>query len=185
MLPKDPKLLRLVSARSDIADSLVAYRLLKNLQPNNELFEHILLSMAVCYGRPFSENHGIGSLRVEYPHFPDFTDPQMNLRHHRLIDLRNKFMAHSSSEGTRLVILPPGIINPATGQVVDRHDHNVGKRTFPDVRFIDWLKDVMWELKGRLDNDVRKRLAEVGAKLTEPTEMETGYDSFQWTIPKT
>jgi hypothetical protein len=148
------------------------------------MFYHAAVSMAVSYGRPFFESNGVGRLFEEYPSYPDFADPKMNLRHHRLFDLRNKFMAHSSCEGTKVMILPPGSKNPASGEVVDRYDHLVGKRSFGNVRFYDWLKDVAIELKSRLDGAVRKRLAEIGADLKEPTEMETGYDDFEWTRPK-
>ena len=185
MIPKDTKVLRLVSARNDMGDSLNAYGVLKVLQdPSNPMFYHAAVSMAVCYGRPFLENQGVGQLRVDYPNFPDFVDPDMNLRHHRLIDLRNKFMAHSSCEGTKVLILPQETNHPITGEVLDRPDHLVGKRTFGDFRFYDWLKDVVWELKGRLDADVRKRLVEIVGQITSPTEMETGYDGFKWSIPQ-
>lgn len=184
MLSKDTKLLRLVSARQDMSYSLEALGVLQSLNdPNHPAFNHVGISMAVCYGRPFLESNGLGRLQVDFPNYPDFSDPEMNLRHHRLIDLRNKFMAHSSCEGTKILILPPGSTNPLTHALVDQHDHIVGKRIFGDLRFFDWLKDVVVELKGRLDVEVRNRLVEVAGSINQPTEMETGYDDFKWTIP--
>jgi len=44
--------------------------------------------MVLAYCRPFTMNEGIGSLRGEYPAFPDFSDADMNLRHKRMMDLR-------------------------------------------------------------------------------------------------
>lgn len=184
MLPKDSNLLRLASARLDMTYSLTAYSALKSLRPDSTEFYLLAVSMTVCYGRPFTENKGIGSLLVEYPGFPDFADEELNIRHHRLIDLRNKFMAHNSCEGTKLLVIPPQSRNPITNEMVDRYDHLVGKRSFGDIRFYDWLKDVIVELKGRLDRDVRSRLQEIAGKLSAPDEMETGYDSFSWTVPK-
>ena len=185
MLAKDTKLLRLVSARLDMSYSLEAYGILKSLNgPENPLWYHAAVSMAVCYGRPFTEANGLGKLQVEYPNFPDFTDAEMNIRHHRLIDLRNKLMAHSSCEGTKVLILPPGTTNPMTGELVNHHDHLVGKRVFGDLRFFDWLKDVAVALKGRLDEDVRSRLVQIAGSATAPMEMETGYDDFQWSAPQ-
>ena len=102
MLPKNTKFLRLASARLDVSYSLEAYEMLTHLDPKSSPFYHSAVSMAVSYGRPFTANNGLGSLFVEYPNFPDFEDSELNLRHHRLIDLRHKFMAHSSSEGTRI-----------------------------------------------------------------------------------
>jgi hypothetical protein len=181
MLPKDTKLLRLVSARLDMGFSMEAYRALCEQPPQSPLRYHLALAMAVCYGRPFSENKGLGNLLVDYPSFPDFVDPDMNLRHHRLIDLRNNFMAHSSCEGTKLFILPPGSQLP-DGGTCKNFDHLVGKRVFKDIRFFDWVKDVVYELKGRLDVDVRRRLAEIGSGLSAPQEMDTGYESFSWAV---
>lgn len=184
MLPKDTKLLRLVSARNDMGASLDAYGILQAVRdPSHPMFYHAAVSMAVCYGRPFLESYGVGQLRVDYPAFPDFADPEMNLRHQRLIDLRNRFLAHSSCEGTKVLVLPPACKHPITGDIVDRHDHLVGKRTFGDIRFYDWLKDVIWALKGRLDVDVRRRLVEVAGLISVPTEMETGYEAFEWSLP--
>lgn len=183
-LPKDTKLLRLASARLDVSYSLDAYDLLRTLEPDHPVFYHCAVSMAVCYGRPFAESNGLGKLTVDYPAFPDFSVSEMNERHRRLIDLRNKFMAHSSCEGTRLLIVPPGSPIPGTGEPAVAHDHLVGKRMFGDVRFCDWLSEVVIALKSRLDMDVRARLAEVGAALAQSTEMETGYDTFQWTASK-
>lgn len=184
MLPKDTKLLRLVSARLDMSRSLEAYAILRTLEPSDALFYHAAVSMAVSYGRPFFESTGVGTLFVEYPKFPDFPDADMNLRHHRMLDLRNKFMAHSSCEGTKVMLLPPGSKNPIDGSLVDRYDHLVGKRSFGDIRFYDWLKDAPFELKSRLDAAVRKRLMEIGSHLKAPEEMETGYDDFKWTPSK-
>jgi len=183
MLPKDAKLLRLTSARLDMGLSLEAYSLLKSLDPRSPEFYHAAVSMDVCYGRPFTENWGAGSLFEEYPDFPDFADEGLNLRHRRLMDLRNKFMSHSSCEGRKLVILPPGSENPATRERVASLDHIVGQREFSDARFFDWLKDVVVELKGRLDRDVRTRLQEIAGHLSAPEEMATGYETFSWTVP--
>ena len=76
---------------------------------------HFFLSMVLAYCRPFTENNGIGSLQCEYPSFPNFSDTDMNLRHQRMIDLRNKFLGHSSIEGTKVYLLAPGAVSPATG----------------------------------------------------------------------
>ena len=71
--------------------------------------------MVIAYGRPFTENHGIGSLRCEYPSFPDFPDADMNLRHQRMMDLRNKLLGDSSIEGIKVWLLAPGAVSPASG----------------------------------------------------------------------
>lgn len=98
--------------------------------------------------------------------------------------LRNKFMSHSSCEGRKLMILPPGSEDPATRERVDCLSHVVGQREFSDIGYFEWLKDVVFELKGRLDTDVRTRLEQIAGHLSAPEEMETGYDAVSWVVPK-
>jgi hypothetical protein len=181
-LSASKKLLRLVSARYDMAHAMEAYGHYKATL-GTPAAEHFFFAMVVAYGRPFFESHGLGQIRCEYPNYPDFAEPNMNLRHHRLLDVRNKFLAHSNAEGTRVIIIPPKIVNPLTGIAQSYFDHNVGKRTFLDPRYVDWLKDVVYAFKGLLDVDVRKQLeAEFGtAVFTQPFEIETGWEDFKWT----
>src|SRR5690349_14572207 len=93
---KEKKLFRLISAYSDMHDSVQAASLILNGAPD-DLHEHLFLSMVVAYGRPFTQNAGVGCIKVDYPNYPDFGDAEMRDRHSRLIDLRNKFLAHSSA----------------------------------------------------------------------------------------
>jgi hypothetical protein len=51
-----------------------------------------------------------------------------------LIDLRDKFLAHSSTEGTRIQVISPGARNPiANGEAKDAFDFNIGKCRFPKL----------------------------------------------------
>jgi len=47
MVPKDTKLLRLVSARLDMSQCLEAYSILRTLNPDDPMFYHTAVSMAV------------------------------------------------------------------------------------------------------------------------------------------
>jgi hypothetical protein len=177
------KLIRLISARADIAASLEAYTFLRACA-KSDLREHLFCSMIVCYGRPFTENYGAGSILLNYPGFPDFPDSQLNIRHKRMIDLRNKFLAHSSVEGTRVWVVPPGVVNPVTGCVKADFDHNVGKRAFEDPQYVEWLGDVISAMKDRLDRDVRLLLKQLYTSKTGPGavfELKTGFEKFCWT----
>jgi hypothetical protein len=89
--------------------------------------------MVVAYCRPF-ESYRVGRILCDFPNYPDFDDSEMNLRHQRMLDIRNKFLAHSSAEGTRVMVVPPGVVNPITGFSRQSFDHNIGKRTFLDPR---------------------------------------------------
>jgi len=145
--------------------------------------EHFFFGMVVAYGRPFTNNYRLGPITCEYPEFPDFTDKDLNLRHQRMIDIRNKFLAHSSVEGTRVMLVPPGVPNPVTGETSEEFDHNIGKRMFRDPSFSEWLIEVAFSFKGRLDQDVRKLLREEYSSLssTQIVELHTGWTDFKWT----
>src|SRR5882672_5261871 len=88
------RLLRMMSARADLTYSTDAFHRLMATEDDEGRY-HLFLSMVLAYCRPFTENDGIGSLRCEYPNFPDFPDVEMNRRHKRMVDLRNRFLGHS------------------------------------------------------------------------------------------
>lgn len=182
MKPKASKtLLRLISARCDMAHAIEAHLLFQK-HAAGPLSEHFFCSMVVAYGRPFTENNGLGNIKVEYPQYPDFNDTEMDVRHHRLIDLRNKFLAHSSAEGTRVQIIPPNVENPVTGIAQSDFDHNVGKRMFIKPEYVDWLAQVVHAFKARLDEDVLKQIKVDFKNISnsEPFEIETSWDKFTW-----
>jgi hypothetical protein len=144
---------------------------------------HFFSSMVIAYCRPFTENRGIGALRCEYPSYPDFPDDEMNQRHHRLWDLRNKFLGHSSIEGTKVWMLAPGATNPTTGEVLTDYGHAVAKREFLDTRYITWLHDVVEALARQLDADVKAVEQEIGRcylKNGSIQELDTGASPFEW-----
>lgn len=176
------KLLRLISARYDMCDGLEAYAAFTELV-GTAAGEYAFFAMTVAYGRPFTNNHGLGPIKCEFPTYPDFEDPDMNLRHQRLLDLRNKFMAHSSLEGTRVIVVPPGIPDPGTLVVRDHFEYYLGKRTFFEPAFAAWLVEVIRAFKARLDSAVRAQLEiEFGKEtFSTPVELGTGWEGFKWT----
>jgi hypothetical protein len=182
--PATKRLLRLISARNDMSVALDAFGHFMTFAGSPPA-EHFFFAMVIAYGRPFTENCGIGPIRCEYPTYPDFADEELNLRHRRMIDIRNKFLAHSSAEGTRVMVVPPSVVNPITEEKATRFNHNVGKRTFLDPRYAEWLITVAYAFKGRLVEDVRKQLQTEFASPVPPEvfELQTGWDKFSWTKP--
>ena len=67
----EKKLIRLISAFSDMSDSVKAARLIMEGVPG-DLYPHLFLSMVVAYGRPFTENRGVGRIQGDYPKVPRF-----------------------------------------------------------------------------------------------------------------
>jgi hypothetical protein len=177
------KLVRLMSALSDMTDSIEAADLLMGGAPST-LYQHFFLSMVVAYGRPFTENYGVGSIQCDYPSYPDFGDSEMPVRHARLLALRNKFLAHSSAEGTQIHVIPPGVANPLGIPPKSVFDFNIGKRTFNDLRYVEWLRVAPATFKSRLHSDINRLLTEAYAGdsgLDAPFELATGHEKFKWT----
>jgi hypothetical protein len=170
------RLLRLVSAQRDMTYALSAYEAFKNATTDAERY-HFLLSMVVSYGRPFTENRGIGNLEVDNRSFPDYDDSKMNLRHHRLLEIRHRFLAHSSADGTAIQVIPPGLPNPNTGETIASWSLNVGKREFLRPEFVAWLVDIIAHLNARLMVDINRLLPLCSAN--EVTSFKTD-GSFSW-----
>jgi hypothetical protein len=153
-LSSQKRLLRLISARTDMKFASDAFQQFMAAK-DEDARHHFFLSMVMAYGRPFTENHGIGSLLREYPSFPDFPYAGMNLRHKRMIDLRNKLLGHSSIEGTKVWLLAPGAISPASGGKAVGYGYAVAKLVFTKAGFVLELHDIVKVLANRLDADIR------------------------------
>lgn len=176
------KLVRLISALSDMAESIDAADLLIG-GASEALYQHFFMSMVVAYGRPFFENYGVGRIQCDYPTYPDLGDSEMPKRHARLLDLRNKFLAHSSAEGTRVQIIPPGVANPLGVPPKPTFDFNIGKRRFQEIRYVEWLRVAPATFKSRLHSDITQLLGEVfggDSGLDAPFELPTGHENFEW-----
>jgi len=185
----EKKFLRFASARADIHYARQAYQLIQQCSFEKITF-HLFTSMVISYCRPFTENMGVGTLSVEYPDYPDYNDSEMNLRHSRMMDLRNKFLSHSSVEGTKLRIIPPKVNNPQNQLKRTGWDYNIGKRHFVQPRqrvLIDWIAPICDALGERLDKKIHELLPKIGGQhgITDRIfEIDTGAELFQWTIPE-
>ena len=180
--PASTKLVRLISARSDMAEALEAWSMFTAFRGHPSA-AYLFTAMVIAYGRPFVESYRVGRIQCDYPNFPDFSDDEMNVRHRRMIDLRNKFLAHSSAEGTRVMVIPPHVANPHTGVARETYDHNIGKRTFLHPEFASWLIEVAYAFKGRLESDISQLMSREfsGAPSDQLFELTTGYEDFAWT----
>jgi hypothetical protein len=180
------KLLRLISARTDLEASSAAAHFF-HFNTSEPYQYQCMLTMVVSYCRPFTENDGIGSLLCEYPSYPDFGDAEMNLRHQRMMDLRHRFLSHSSVEGLQVQLLSPGVTHPFTGEIVTRWFPVIEKRQFHNPHYIVWLSEIIAPLARRLDSDIAKLCAELGLRhvgIGNTMKIDTGSDSFQWSVPQ-
>ena len=181
-LSSQKRLLRMISARTDMIYATSAFYQFSATNDEDAKY-HFYQSMVLAYCRPFTENYGIGSLLCEYPTYPDFTDADLNLRHQRMLDLRNKFLRHSSIEGTKVWLLAPDSTSPASGETAVGYGYAVAKLTFSDSRFVSWLHELVSALTTRLVADIAVVAKEIGSnylKNGETFQLDTGAKPFEW-----
>jgi hypothetical protein len=142
------------------------------------------LSFVVSYCRPFTENSGLGNLGLEFPNYPEELPlSDAKVRHSRMMDLRNKFLSHSSLEGTKVVLLSSGAVDPGTGNTVKSYSWNIAKREFLDQRYADWLVQIVDSLSEKLTDLIESettRLSERFLGIGEVREIPTPADDFTW-----
>lgn len=109
----------------------------------------------------------------------------MNLRHHRLLEMRHRFLAHSSVDGLKVLLVPPGVRNPNTGESAASWGYRVGKREFLREEYVDWMKVIIEDLNRRLLVDIARMLPILGPKLCQSGEcVEISTPSeFSWLMP--
>jgi hypothetical protein len=176
------RLLRMISARADADSSTNAFSRYSAASDEDAQY-HFFTSMVLAYCRPFTENFGLGSLLCEYPSYPDYPDEEMNVRHQRMMDLRNTILGHSSIQGTKIWLLAPGAVSPFTGQTAHDFRYAVGKLTFHRSEYVSWLHDIVTALVKKLDPAILSMSQEIGSQyLTngEVFEMDTGTPPFAW-----
>jgi hypothetical protein len=172
-----------MSARADLDYAEQAMNLFMAFD-DKILRYHALLSFVICYARPFTENSGIGPLKVEYPDYPNTMDDQVCKAHHRIIDMRNNFFCHSCAQGSQVVLLAPGATDPGTNQIVDRFTWNIAKREFPDKAHAQWLKTALIAIQERIDKDLNSAISNVSPKYFgtgDIFQIDTAHADFQWT----
>ncbi len=113
-------LYRLCVARSDLLSARTTATLLRETVEGipypdylgHELFFPLLQASAIAYGRPFSRNTPLGRIPSN---FARFSEPELSTTHELLLELRNKFVAHSDQLLRDVEIIPPGYrITPDT-----------------------------------------------------------------------
>jgi hypothetical protein len=180
------RFLRLVSAHADMGYAIEAFQALQVAYSTPADYS-LFLSMVVCYCRPFTESRGIGSLLCEYPDYPDWPDAEMNVRHHRMMDIRNNFLGHSCIEGSQVFLLTPGSKHPATKETCSTFYYAVAKRQFLQPEYVRWLYEIVDALFHRIDSDIRAVAKEIGGthlNAGEIYEFDTRAESFTWTPAK-
>jgi hypothetical protein len=177
---KQKKLLRLISARADIDYAEIAYKQFKALN-SSDIRYSLFLAMIVAYCRPFTANEGLGKLDVELPGWPDIALPQAGMRHERMMILRNNFLSHSCIEGSKVIVLGRGAIDPDTGEPVSKLVYKVAKLEFLREEFADWFYELIVALRDRLDGLINAEMAEIDRRYVKDGE-EQWLDTaeFDW-----
>jgi hypothetical protein len=101
-----------------------------------------------------------------------------------MMDLRNKLLAHSSIEGTKVLLFAPGAILPANGGTASDYGYSPAKLSFIDPEFVPWLHYLVKAMTNRLVDDIATISRAVCGnylKTQKTYHLETGKNPFRWT----
>jgi len=165
---------KIVVARQDIKAALDACKLFlaKVRSIGDDLYFPLLTAIIVCYSRPFSNNKPFGPLAKKWH---AFDNAQLAETHKKILQLRDKTIAHSDLEIRKVFIFPKGtLIGNAglrSGLGVTVRDIALPLKIFPVI------KATCLDLGSRLNLAVEKELqALFGSKELPPKEFELTFD---------
>lgn len=165
-------LYKLLIARSDIKASFDACNLLleKVKGIKDDLYYPLSTAVIICYARPFTANKPYGALPNKWS---EFTIPRYKQIHKKLINARNKLMAHSDMEVRKVKILPPKIPlslknsdeikSPKVSTVISYY-------IFP-VDFFNGVKEVNLNIGRRLHEEAEKLVSILYKNMDLPNAM--------------
>jgi hypothetical protein len=172
------QLYKLVVARSDIAAAVNACDLFISRVKNvgDDLYFPLLNAIVVCYSRPFSTNRPFGSLPNKWH---KFANKKYQALHEKLIDLRDKIIAHSDLEIRKVYIYPKGTFIGKNGQR-ELKTANLGVAITNTVLPVEVFSDIRatcFDLGLRLNAEVEKQLHSLyGNTSFPPGQFELEFD---------
>ncbi|MGI2036945.1 hypothetical protein ACRN9Z_02550 [Shewanella frigidimarina] len=101
--------IRLVYASTDIRSARETFELIIDSAYTSEqpITQSLLAGAIVSYAKPFIGNSEYGSLQGKIVRI---TEIELQKMHKRLVQSRNKIIAHNDKEHVKIVIIPPGSI---------------------------------------------------------------------------
>ena len=165
---KKKELYQLAVARSDITGAMATCDFMiqhvKDL--GDKLYQPLFHAMVIAYARPFTRNHPHARLPAEWT---KFAEPHFQEAHDALISARDKYIAHSDEEVRQVLIFPPGAPFGDTGLKTGDVSLTVRTMGFP-LSWFPSIRDLCFDLGGRLDKRVNSLLAELYAGRELPAE---------------
>lgn len=101
--------IRLVYASNDIRSARETFELIVDGAYTSEqpITQSLLAGAIVSYAKPFIGNSEYGSLQGKIARI---TEMELHKMHNRLVQSRNKIIAHNDKDHVEIVIIPPGSI---------------------------------------------------------------------------
>lgn len=152
------ELYRLVIARSDVKAALeTCDLLLKNVTSlSHELYEPLYFAVVISYSRPFTRNEPAGALK---PRWRQFTNSALKEAHDRLLEARNKIVAHSDHRAVK--IAPRGYPVPGFKGARFARTGVFVASTYYQVGWFKTVRAVCLDLGRRLDAECKSLLSEL------------------------
>ena len=175
---KKREIYKLILAQSDVGDAFrTCEHFLAVIGPHaaksssryagmdHPLYYPLLEAIVISYARPFTPNDTIGQLQKKWG---DFSDPQLQQAHEKILRARNELVAHSDPFARNVKIEPPGA-RRIGGRI---HSADVGfsiRGYWFTVKEVNMFYHAAGDLAARLLAEVEKLLADLYGRMDLPT----------------
>jgi hypothetical protein len=161
------QLYRLAVGRSDVAKAYAACELLRREIRDiaDDLYQPLLQAIAISYGRPFAVSRAGSTIGARWARFDS---AQLQETHDKLMELRNKFVAHSDPMERTVQVIPPGVpLYPGGREYFVRAGVSVRDIAYP-VEWFGLVSATAADLGARINSEVERLLAELYEKRVLP-----------------
>lgn len=151
------QLYRLAVGRSDVHRAYATSELLRREVHDlaDDLYHPLLHATAISYGRPFAVSRAGSTIGARWARF---ARPVLLDTHNKLIELRNKFVAHSDPMERTVQIIPPRVaLLEGRREHFDRPGIGVRDIAYP-VEWFELVSATAADLGARLDAEVERLL---------------------------
>jgi hypothetical protein len=118
------------------------------------LYFPLLETIIISYSRPFSANKPLGSLHKKWG---IFKKDRYNLLHKRILEMRNKIIAHSDFEIRKVQIIPPYCLIPVLEQRTQNIDFGIKTQAL-QIESVPIIRDMCINLGQRLLKEIEYRI---------------------------
>lgn len=163
-------LYKLILARSDITSALFTCRYCQeNVKDiRNKIWLPLQEAIIVTYSRPFTDNKPLGSLKKSWGIFPN---GKLQSVHKKILEARDKQIAHSDLEQNKVSIVPKGVPAPPDNHISSSVMILISSFKFP-LAFFEDVEILCSYIGKRLNIEIDSELERLYGKSTSTEKFD-------------